>query len=143
MVKQAKSAAVDPRDLWLAGLGVVSLSRKQALKTYGTLVEEGSQFRASAAQRIEGFKDQARAGLDQVKARVQPVLEQANGTFDAIRSQVQSRLAPVMEGFARGKAKSKASRKVTTRKVAAAGKTAKASVRKASTQARRTVKKAA
>src|SRR5690606_19023016 len=30
MVKQAKNPGVDPRDLWLAGLGVVSLTRKQA-----------------------------------------------------------------------------------------------------------------
>ena len=45
MVKQVKNPGVDPRDLWLAGLGVVSLTRKQAAKVYGTLVEEGTQFR--------------------------------------------------------------------------------------------------
>ena len=61
MAKQIKSTrrsaakgSVDSRDFLLAGLGAVSLTRKQGIKLYGTLVDEGKQFQGRVEQTIEG-----------------------------------------------------------------------------------------
>ena len=140
MVKQAKNPNIDPRDLWLAGLGVVSLTRKQAAKVYGTLVEEGTQFRDAANKRIEALNTQARANLNEVKAkveaRVEPLLSRANDAYGSVKGELEARLSPVMATFAK---KAKPARKTATRKVTAA----KKAVKKTATKARRTVKKVA
>lgn len=140
MVKQAKNPGVDPRDLWLAGLGVVSLTRKQAVKVYGTLVEEGTQFRDAANKRIEALNKQARANLSDVKAKVEatvdPLLTRANDVYGTVKGELESRLSPVVASFSK---KAKPARKAAARKVTAA----KKAVKKTATKARRTVKKAA
>lgn len=142
MVKQAKNPSVDPRDLWLAGLGMVSLTRKQAAKVYGTLVEEGTQFRDVASQRIEALNKQARANLNEVKskveAKVDPLLARASDVYGSVRGELETRLSPVVSAFSKKKAK--ATRKPAARKPAAAKKTVKKVAAKAP---RRTVKKAA
>ncbi|MCX7563744.1 phasin family protein [Xanthomonadaceae bacterium XH05] len=141
MVKQAKNPSVDPRDLWLAGLGMVSLSRKQAAKVYGTLVAEGTQFRDSANQRIDALSKQARANLGDVKAKVEaavdPLLSRVNGVYGTVKGELESRLSPVVATFSKKKAKS--ARKPAARKPAAA----KKAVKKVATKARGTAKKAA
>ncbi len=138
MVKQVKNPGVDPRDLWLAGLGVVSLTRKQAAKVYGTLVEEGTQFRDVANKRIEALNKQARANLDGVKAKVEakvdPLLARATDAYGSIKGELEARLSPVVASFSKKKAKP------AVRKPAAAKKAVKKVAAKAP---RRTVKKAA
>ena len=74
MVKQSKNQGIDPRDLWLAGLGVVSLTRKQALKTYGALVEEGGQFRDAASTRIDALASRA-CRPERVKGKVEATVD--------------------------------------------------------------------
>lgn len=136
MVKQVKNPSVDPRDLWLAGLGVVSLTRKQATKVYSTLVEEGTQFRDAASKRIQTLNKQARKNLTEVKAkveaRVDPLVTRATDTYGSVKNEIQARLSPVVATFSKKQTK-------PARKVAAAKKT----VKKAATKARRVVKKAA
>lgn len=103
MVNKTKNPNVEPHDLWLAGLGVVSLTRKQAIKAYDVLVKEGAQFRADAGKRIDTLATQARASFDEVKskveARVEPVLTRANEAYDAVKHEVEVRLAPVVDIF--------------------------------------------
>ena len=139
MGNKKKNSSLDPRDLWLAGLGVVSLTRKQAAKVYGTLVEEGTQFRKDASKRIESLTTQARNGLAEIKAKVDPMLARADDAYDTVRQEVETRLAPVVNVFAKDKGKTKP--KAAARKRPVAKKTAKQPVRK--TAARTASKKAA
>ena len=141
MVKQVKNPGIDPRDLWLAGLGVVSLTRKQAAKVYGTLVEEGTQFRDAANKRIETLNKQARANLKDVKskveAKVDPLLARASDVYGSVKGELETRLSPVVATLSKKKAKP--ARKTAARKPAVARKAAK----KVATKTSRTVKKAA
>ncbi len=141
MVKQVKNPGVDPRDLWLAGLGVVSLTRKQAAKVYGTLVEEGTQFRDAANKRIETLNKQARANLKDVKskveAKVDPLLARASDVYGSVKGELETRLSPVVATLSKKKAKP--ARKTAARKPAVARK----AVKKLATKTSRTVKKAA
>ena len=141
MVKQVKNPGIDPRDLWLAGLGVVSLTRKQAAKVYGTLVEEGTQFRDAANKRIETLNKQARANLKDVKskveAKVDPLLARANDVYGSVKGELETRLSPVVATLSKKKAKP--ARKTAARKPAVARK----AVKKVATKTSRTVKKAA
>ena len=141
MVKQVKNPGVDPRDLWLAGLGVVSLTRKQAAKVYGTLVEEGTQFRDAANKRIETLNKQARANLkdvmSKVEAKVDPLLARASDVYGSVKGELETRLSPVVATLSKKKAKP--ARKTAARKPAVARK----AVKKLATKTSRTVKKAA
>ncbi len=141
MVKQVKNPGIDPRDLWLAGLGVVSLTRKQAAKVYGTLVEEGTQFRDAANKRIETLNKQARANLKDVKskveAKVDPLLARASDVYGSVKGELETRLSPVVATLSKKKAKP--ARKTAARKPAVARK----AVKKVATKTSRTVKKAA
>ena len=141
MVKQVKHPGIDPRDLWLAGLGVVSLTRKQAAKVYGTLVEEGTQFRDAANKRIETLNKQARANLKDVKskveAKVDPLLARASDVYGSVKGELETRLSPVVATLSKKKAKP--ARKTAARKPAVARK----AVKKVATKTSRTVKKAA
>ena len=141
MARQTKTPNIDPRDLWLAGLGAVSLTRKQAVKAYGVLVEEGTQFRDATGKRIDALASQAREGLDEVKAKasaaVDPLLARASSAYDTVRSELESRLSPVVAGFTRAKP---AKRKPAAKKAPAKA-VKKATPRKAAP--RRAVKKAA
>ncbi len=143
MVKQAKNPGVDPRDLWLAGLGVVSLTRKQAARVYGTLVEEGTQFRDATSKRIDALNVQARKNLVEAKARVEakvdPLVARATGAYGAVKSEVEARLSPVVDAFTKAPLKAGTTRKAAARKAAAAKKT----VKKAAGKARSAVKKSA
>ena len=108
MAKQVKSrsaapaakARIDARDLWLAGLGAVSLTRKNGIKLYGTLLEEGKQFQGRAGQQIDALQRQAREGFETAKARVEavvsPIRERAEATYGTVKSEVETRLQPVL-----------------------------------------------
>ncbi|MFA7487470.1 MAG: phasin family protein [Lysobacteraceae bacterium] len=152
MVKQSKNPGIDPRDLWLAGLGVVSLTRKQALKTYGTLVEEGGQFRDATSKRIDALATQARDGLNGVKGKVEatvdPLIARASSTYGSVKGELEARLSPLVAGFtsAASSKRKPAAKKATAKTVkvstkAAAGKTAKPAARKRAASS--TAKKAA
>ena len=85
----AAKARIEARDLFLAGLGAVSLTRKNGIKLYGTLLEEGKQFQGRAGQQIEALQRQARESLDIARARVEAV----DGT---VKSEAETRLQPVL-----------------------------------------------
>lgn len=106
MAKQIKSRrvavkpAVDSRDLLLAGLGAVSLTRKQGIKLYGVLVDEGKQFQGRVEQTIEGLQDQAKLGAELVRERVEsivtPLRSRAEAAYGTVKGELETRLAPVL-----------------------------------------------
>lgn len=99
----AAKARIDARDLWLAGLGAVSLTRKNGIKLYGTLLEEGKQFQGRAEQQIDALQRQAREGFESAKARVEavvsPIRERAEATYGSVKSDLETRLQPVLAKF--------------------------------------------
>jgi polyhydroxyalkanoate synthesis regulator phasin len=125
MASKSKNPSIDPRQLWLAGLGAVSLTRKQAAKAYGVLVEEGTQFRAQAGKRIDAISRQARSDVKNIQSKVAPVLNRANEAYDVVRQQVETRLAPVVALFDKTR---KASKSTTRKRVATSKKTVKKAV---------------
>lgn len=141
MAKQTKNrrapakAGVDAHDLFLAGLGAVSLTRKQGLKLYGALLDEGKQFQGKVEQTIEGLQDQARLGAELVRGRVEaivtPLRARAEAAYGTVKGEVENRLAPVLDKLG-------VKRSVATR--ARGG--AKRAVRKTRATAKRVVRKA-
>ena len=99
----AAKARIDARDLWLAGLGAVSLTRKNGIKLYGTLLEEGKQFQGRAEEQFDALQRQAREGFQSAKARVEavvsPLRERAEQTYGTVKSEVETRLQPVLARF--------------------------------------------
>jgi polyhydroxyalkanoate synthesis regulator phasin len=135
MVSKTKNAAAAPHELWLAGLGAVSLARKQAIKAYDVLVKEGSQFRTAATKRIDALRQEAGNRVGEVKARVEarvePVMSRANDVYGTARNELGQRLAPVVNLF--GKATARKATPVA-RKRPAAKKAVKKAVRKTATK---------
>jgi len=48
--KRASAQREFPRSVWLAGLGALSLARKQSIRVFGKFVTEGEQFRGEASR---------------------------------------------------------------------------------------------
>ena len=142
MVNKTKNQNVEPHDLWLASLGVVSLTRKQAIKAYALLVKEGAQFRTDANKRIDTLTNQARSSFGeakaQVEAKMEPVLARANDAYGTVKHEVEVRLAPVVDLFGTDKKAVKKTKPVARKRPAAK----KASVTKKKTTATKTAKKA-
>jgi poly(hydroxyalkanoate) granule-associated protein len=96
----ASKSGIEGRDLLLAGIGAVSLTRKQGIKLYDTLLDEGKQFQGRIEQAITGLQDQAKLGVEIVRERVEaivtPIRARAEATFGTVKSEVESRLAPVL-----------------------------------------------
>ena len=126
--RAAPKAGVETRDLFLAGLGAVSLTRKQGIKLYGAMLEEGKQFQGRIEQTIDGLQDQARLGAELVRERVEsivtPIRSRAEAAYGTVKAEVETRLAPVL-----AKLGVKPAAKVRVKRVAK--KPAKRAVRKA------------
>lgn len=107
MAKQTRArrvpvkTGIEARDLLLAGVGAVSLTRKQGIKLYGALLDEGKQLQGRVEQTIEGLQDQARFGAgivrDRVEAIVTPIRSRAGTVLCTAKSELESRLAPVLD----------------------------------------------
>jgi poly(hydroxyalkanoate) granule-associated protein len=121
--KPATAAAFGSRELLLAGIGAVSLTRKQGIKLYGSLLEEGRslQGRANAAlnkagKEISSGIDSAR---DRIEAAVKPIRGRAEKTLASAKSEVETRLQPVLARFGVAtKAKAKPAKRVVRKPVA-------------------------
>lgn len=128
------AAGIDARTLWLAGLGAVSLTRKQGIKLYDALIEEGRQLQGRVEDAFGDLQGQVRAGAararTQVVALVSPLRDRTGQMLDSVRTEVETRLSPV---FARFGGKPKPSRRVPA--------AAKRGGRKAKVIAKRTKRK--
>ncbi len=78
---RAKPQRQFPRQLWLAGLGAVSLARKQSSKTFARLVTEGEQFRGEA----EKFAQQLNRDLQRIAADLS---KKANSEYGPLKQRV-------------------------------------------------------
>ena len=123
--RAAAKASVETRDFLLAGLGAVSLTRKQGIKIYGALVEEGKQFQGRIEQTIEGLQGQAKLGAELVRERVEavvtPIRNRAEAAYGSAKTELGTRLAPVLDklGVKRAvKVRAKAKRPVAKAKAA-------------------------
>ncbi len=131
----ASKSGIESRDLLLAGIGAVSLTRKQGIKLYSTLVEEGKQISGRVEQTLTSLQDQAKLGAELVRERfdavVTPIRARAEATYSTVKAELESRLAPVLDklGVKRGvKTRARGGVKKAVRKTRA---TAKRVVRKA------------
>ena len=80
------------RKLWLAGLGAVSVARKQGEKLVSTLVEEGTLARNRAGNLVQATARDARRAVEKtrrkVEAVVQPIAQRAKSTVRRYEARV-------------------------------------------------------
>ncbi len=102
-VSTARKIEVGPRELMLAGLGAVSLTRKQSLKFYGVLVAEGEQLRSRIGNRVGNvsvtMNDGYYAMRERVETVVAPVVARVETVLETVKGEVESRLQPVLIRF--------------------------------------------
>lgn len=77
--------------IWLAGLGALSLAEDESGKLFRTLVKRGKVFEASSKERMEEVKDELRAKLD-VRKATDAAIDKIGDTFDDGITEVLHRL---------------------------------------------------
>jgi hypothetical protein len=112
--RTARKTEFTPRDFVLAGLGAVSLGRKQALKSIDGLAElpEALRQRADAAAREAGSR--VAKLRKQAKTRLAPVQKQAASFAKQAQAEFETRFAPVLAKLG-AKPKAKRPARKTTR----------------------------
>jgi len=133
---------LQPRDLVLAGIGAVSLGRKQVLQTYADGFDGIVDLRArtekslnayvkSAKGKVAGLEKQAKAKTaslkKQVKAKVAPIQKNLVALATEAKAQAETRLAPVLAKLG---VKKKPVRRAATKKKVVAKRPAKRVVAK-------------
>ena len=105
---------LSPRAVLLAGLGAVSLGRKQALKSVDGLATgaDGLRSRAEAAAREAG--NRVARFRKQAKAKLAPVQKQATQFARKAQAEFEARFAPVLAQF-EGTAPARRATRVTKR----------------------------
>jgi hypothetical protein len=102
---------LQPRDFVLAGIGAVSLGRKQVIQSYADGVDGVADLRARTEKSVQGavkslqtkvtaFSKQAKAETaklrKQAKAKVGPVQKKVLALATEAKAQAETRLAPVL-----------------------------------------------
>jgi poly(hydroxyalkanoate) granule-associated protein len=91
------------RKFWLAGLGAVSLAKKQSEKIVDTLVAEGEDFRARTGKFTTVIAKDARRTANDVQKRVKgyvtPIRNRVKSTLKDIESGVGDRIGAVLGRF--------------------------------------------
>jgi len=99
----ARRKQIQPRDLWLAGIGALSLARKQAAGSYANLSKRARALRVQAGHAVIDSLGTADASLNQARTRLLRGANQAQTRALALLSQARSlttaRLAPVLARF--------------------------------------------
>ncbi|KFN42914.1 hypothetical protein [Arenimonas oryziterrae] len=101
--RATKNAPVQPRELLLAGIGAVSLGRKQAIKSYADTLEGAADLRARAEaavqDAVETVSGKVVALRKQAKASVGPMQKKVIALASEAKTQAETRLAPVLAKF--------------------------------------------
>lgn len=117
---RAKQNAFEVRQLWLAAIGAVSLSRKQGVKLYSSVVAEGRSLQDRVNDTVAIFGEQFNGVIGQARTRAQklvsPLRARAKATLASVKSEVEARLQPVLARF--GVRKSAAKRRSVAKPVA-------------------------
>jgi len=134
MAKQIKSRRIsrtqknsfEVRQLWLAAIGAVSLSRKQGAKLYSSMLTEGRSLQDRVNETVASVSGQVTGAIGQVRERaeavVTPLRARAEAAIAVVKTEVETRLQPVLVrfGFAsKAPAKRRPASKRVTRKPAA------------------------
>lgn len=112
------------RDLWLASLGAASLTRKQGVKLYDAMLDEGRSLQSRVVDRVSAFGEEINSRLADVRSKVEgavaPVRARAVATYGQIATEVRTRLQPVLAKFGVKVSKPRATKRVAkgTRKPA-------------------------
>jgi hypothetical protein len=133
----AKHSQFQPQDLLLAGIGAVSLGRKQVIEAYANGFEGVAELRSqaehavqSAAKTLNGKVIQLRK---QAEAKATPLAKKVIKLADEAKAQAKTRLAPVLArlGVKKAPAKRAATKKRAVAKKRAPAKKPAARSRKA------------
>ena len=133
--KQKQSAAANEttlRHVWLAGLGLIAVARKEVVATVNRVAGDAGMLKRRIERAAIGAQANVAEGIGSVRGQVEPVL--AEFRLAEFSAEVESRLAPVLVKLGlkpRVKAQRKG-RKPVAKKAArrtAARKTAKAAKR--------------
>ena len=114
----ARRPEFQSRDLLLAGIGAVSLGRKQVIQTYLQAAREIDHLPAKAEAMVKEAEFAARKLRKQVEGEVSKFHKQALVLVTEARNQAEKRLNPVLArlGVKSVSAKRRSARKPTARK---------------------------
>ena len=122
----ARRPEFQPRELLLAGIGAVSLGRKQVLETYAQAARDIDSLPAKAEAVVKDAEIAARKLRKQVEGEVSKFRKQAVALVTEARTQAEKRFAPVLVRLGvkpapakRRTTKKPAARKTTQRRRAA------------------------
>ena len=95
-VLKKKSAAnqTTARHLWLAGLGIVAVTRKEAIATAGRVLSELGALKQRVERGAADAQANVRHRLEGVRGQVEPKLAELG--VAQFTAEVESRLAPVL-----------------------------------------------
>lgn len=128
--RSAPRTELQPRELLLAGLGALSLGRKQAIKSYAEGFEGLADLRARAEAAVQdavetvngqvsdlrkSVKTQVAGLRKQAKAKVTPVQKKVVALATEARTQAETRFAPMLAKFGVKPAPKKRASKRTTK----------------------------
>lgn len=152
----AKKTEAGSRDLFLAGIGAVSLGRKKAISGYANAIQNVVDFssylndsvkngektakkiRKQVETKLTQLNKQAQTEgakiQKQIKAKVAPIQKQVLAVVNEAKAQAETRLAPVLAKFGK---KTAAKTKRTVAKKPAAKRSVKRVVKPAAKTARR------
>ncbi len=94
--RKTQLTQLTPGALLLAGLGAVSLGRKQAIQSIDELATSAKTLRASADSAVRDAGTRVSKLGKQAKARIAPVKKQAAAFAKQAQATVQTRLSPVL-----------------------------------------------
>ena len=125
------------RDLLLAGIGAVSLGRKQAIASYANFGQNAADLGERVTGSIKNFETEARKLRKKTEGKVEKLRKQAEAKIVPIRkkviavvteakAQAEARLAPVLSRFGVKPAPKKRATKRPAAKKAATKRTRKA-----------------
>jgi hypothetical protein len=134
--KRAHTAAArtpfQPQDLLFAGIGAVSLGRKQVLGAYANgfqgVSQIGNQIQDATQDLVGKLNGKVVALRKQAKAKAAPVQKKVQAVADQARAELGKRLAPTLAKFG---VKPAPAKRAAPRKKAAAGKKTTTRARKA------------
>ena len=139
VVKTAPGTSGSPsRDFVLAGLGAVSLGRKQALASYQNFGQNAAELGERISSSIRSFETEAKKLRKktegkvvklrkQAEAQIQPIQEKVLAVVTEAKAQAEARLSPVFVKFGiKQAAKKRVARKRAPAKKAVAKRARKA-----------------
>ena len=96
VVKSVPGTSGSPsRDFMLAGIGAVSLGRKQALASYQNLGQNAAEFSERVGDSIRSLETSAKNLRKQAESKVVKLRKQAETKVVKLRKQAQAQIVPV------------------------------------------------